>query len=515
MKAAVLRYRVMAYVTGVVLVILCFVGIPLQVAGYPAVANDVGVVHGILYIIYLVFAWLLARRLRLATKPTVIMLLAGTVPIMTFIVERWVTRRFINPVLTGQAQPARRSPVGAERETVTEPEHYFSARPGAPHRPGQVRVILPDVYLELATDAGVFSPGRLDPGTRLLLEESPAPPASGDLLDLGCGYGPVACVLAARSPGATVWAVDVNERALELCARNASAAGLANVRCVTPGDAVAAGPVRRDLVQPAGPHRQGRAARTAVVLARRGWIRPADAYLVVARNLGADSLHRWLAGQGWPVRTAGRTERLPPAPGGLSGRTSRGDTPVNPPGPAAAGAPRQLRPTEVKRLNREWRRASDTRLALLLDSVAQPFNVGSIVRSAAAFGAEHLWLCGNTAPLSHPGVGKTALGTQRLVEATQEPNPVAAAKAAADAGLRVVVVELAAGAVPLHEAPLDGDVCLAVGNEDHGCTAALLAVADAVTYIPQSGRVGSLNVAVAAAVAMAEARRRAWAPPIA
>ena len=70
MEAAVLRYRVMAYVTGVVLVVLCFVGIPLQVAGHPAVANDVGVVHGILYIIYLVFAWLLARRLRLAVKPT-------------------------------------------------------------------------------------------------------------------------------------------------------------------------------------------------------------------------------------------------------------------------------------------------------------------------------------------------------------------------------------------------------------------------------------------------------------
>jgi len=88
----------------------------------------------------------------------------------------------------------------------------------------------------------------------------------------------------------------------------------------------------------------------------------------------------------------------------------------------------------------------------------------------------------------------------------------AMAKAATAAGLRVVVVELATGAVPLHEAPLDGDVCLAVGNEDHGCTASLLAVADAITYIPQSGRVGSLNVAVAAAVAMAEARRRGWAP---
>jgi tRNA (guanosine-2'-O-)-methyltransferase len=74
----------------------------------------------------------------------------------------------------------------------------------------------------------------------------------------------------------------------------------------------------------------------------------------------------------------------------------------------------------------------------------------------------------------------------------------------------VVAIELASGAVPLHEAPLDGDVCLAFGHEDHGCSAALLATADAVAYIPQPGRVGSLNVAVAAAVAMAEARRRAW-----
>jgi integral membrane protein len=103
----VLRYRVMAYVTGVVLIVLCFVGIPLQVAGYPAVANDVGVLHGILYIIYLACAWILSRKLALATKPTVIMLLAGTIPIMTFIVERWVTRRFINPALAEQPQPAQ------------------------------------------------------------------------------------------------------------------------------------------------------------------------------------------------------------------------------------------------------------------------------------------------------------------------------------------------------------------------------------------------------------------------
>jgi integral membrane protein len=110
MQAAVLRYRVMAYVTGVVLIVLCFVGIPLQVAGNPVVANDVGVIHGILYIIYLVNAWILARKLALAPRPTVIMLLAGTVPVMTFIVERWITRRFIRPALAGLGpgtQPAQ------------------------------------------------------------------------------------------------------------------------------------------------------------------------------------------------------------------------------------------------------------------------------------------------------------------------------------------------------------------------------------------------------------------------
>jgi 16S rRNA (guanine1207-N2)-methyltransferase len=186
-------------------------------------------------------------------------------------------------------------------------DHYFSARPEAPHRPGLVRVVLPDVYLELATDAGVFSPGRLDPGTRLLLEESPAPPPSGDLLDLGCGYGPIACVLAARSPGSCVWAVDVNERALELCARNASAAGLADVRCVTPGDPAV--PARFAGIWSNPPVRIGKDPLHALLGQWLARLSPdGSAYLVVGRNLGADSLHRWLAGQGWPVtRLAART----------------------------------------------------------------------------------------------------------------------------------------------------------------------------------------------------------------
>jgi integral membrane protein len=107
MHAAVLRYRVMAYITGVVLIVLCFVGIPLQIAGYPAVANDVGVIHGILYIIYLIVAYLLARMLRLPTGPTVLVLLAGTIPVLTFVVERWLTRRYINPALAGEAPSAQ------------------------------------------------------------------------------------------------------------------------------------------------------------------------------------------------------------------------------------------------------------------------------------------------------------------------------------------------------------------------------------------------------------------------
>lgn len=108
MQAAVLRYRIMAYVTGVVLMVLCFVGIPLQVAGHPAIADGVGTAHGILYIIYLAVAYALARKLRMEIKPTLIMLLAGTIPVMTFIVERWMTRRFIDPALrpaTARSQP--------------------------------------------------------------------------------------------------------------------------------------------------------------------------------------------------------------------------------------------------------------------------------------------------------------------------------------------------------------------------------------------------------------------------
>ena len=171
---------------------------------------------------------------------------------------------------------------------------------------------------------------------------------------------------------------------------------------------------------------------------------------------------------------------------------------------------RQLGPTEVKRINRSWRRATEARLCLLLESVSQPFNLGSIIRTAAAFGVEHIWLCGEAADPMHPSARKTSLGTGRYLTYEHVPSPAAAAEQVSAAGLRLVVIEQAESAVPLHEAAVYGDVCLALGHEDRGCSPALLAAADQVAYIPLIGRVGSLNVAAAAAIALAEARRREW-----
>ena len=145
----------------------------------------------------------------------------------------------------------------------------------------------------------MFSAAAIDAGTKLLLLESPAPAGGAiDLLDLGCGYGPIALTLARRAPDATVWAIDVNQRALDLCATNATANGLTNVRTVAP-DAVP------DDVRFAGiwsnpPIRIGKPALHALLLS---WLdRLADgghAWLVVQKHLGADSLARWLEEQGW------------------------------------------------------------------------------------------------------------------------------------------------------------------------------------------------------------------------
>jgi 16S rRNA G1207 methylase RsmC len=178
--------------------------------------------------------------------------------------------------------------------------HYFDAHPTAPSRPAQVQLSLPDFRASLTVDRGVFAAGGVDPGTLELLRATPAPVMAGDLLDLGCGYGPIACALAHRAPGATVWAVDVNERALELTARNAAAVGLTGVRPVRP-DAVP-GSVRFTGIWSNPPVRVGKAALHELLGA---WLPrlQADgaAWLVVHRHLGADSLAAWLDGEGWEV----------------------------------------------------------------------------------------------------------------------------------------------------------------------------------------------------------------------
>jgi len=173
---------------------------------------------------------------------------------------------------------------------------------------------------------------------------------------------------------------------------------------------------------------------------------------------------------------------------------------------------RNLNPTELKRLNRDWRRRTERPIALLLDGVQTPYNVGSIVRAAASFRVDHLWLAGATASPADAKSRKTSLGTERFLTWSAAPTGAGAAEQARAEGYLVVGIELASGAVPLAEVdlPADRPVCLALGHEDHGLAAATLRACDAVAYVPTPGRVGSLNVAVCAGIALYEIRRREW-----
>ena len=182
--------------------------------------------------------------------------------------------------------------------------HYFDAAPGSSSRPATVRLDLPDRSLSLTTDRGVFSADRVDPGTKYLLLEAPPPPPTGTFVDLGCGYGPIACTLALRAPAATVLAVDVNQRALDLCARNAVACGASNVRTV----AVAAVPddLVVELLWSNPPIRVGKTVLHALLRTWLGRLAPRGAaVLVVQKHLGADSLQRWLDEAGFPVERLG------------------------------------------------------------------------------------------------------------------------------------------------------------------------------------------------------------------
>jgi integral membrane protein len=113
MRSAVLRYRVMAYITGVLIIVVCFAGIPLQLAAHNTIiTNYVATVHGYLYIVYVICAYLLARKLKMRIGPTIVLLLAGTIPVMTFVVERWMMRTYIAPALAAEPSRAPQQPVG-------------------------------------------------------------------------------------------------------------------------------------------------------------------------------------------------------------------------------------------------------------------------------------------------------------------------------------------------------------------------------------------------------------------
>lgn len=181
--------------------------------------------------------------------------------------------------------------------------HYFDPEPAAASRPGEVRLVLGDGQLALRTDRGVFSAGRADPGTLVLLRSVPDPPVAGELLDLGCGYGPIACTLARRAPGATVWAVDVNRRARELTSANAARLGLSNVRVVEPSEVDPA--LRFSAIWSNPPVRVGKEALHGLLATWLARLTPeASAWLVVKRHLGADSLAAWLASEGYEVARA-------------------------------------------------------------------------------------------------------------------------------------------------------------------------------------------------------------------
>ena len=175
--------------------------------------------------------------------------------------------------------------------------HYFDERPTTGSASEIVDVALPDVAFTMLTDRGVFSHGHLDTGTSLLLREAPAPPATGTFLDLGSGSGAVALTLAKRAPDATVWAVDVNERARDLTAANASRNELTNVQVAAP-DSVPDG-VEFDLIWSNPPIRIGKSALHDLLLHWLGRLtQGGTAILVVQKHLGADSLQRWLVEQG-------------------------------------------------------------------------------------------------------------------------------------------------------------------------------------------------------------------------
>ena len=181
------------------------------------------------------------------------------------------------------------------------PAHYFNEDPEVPSARKRIDVSLPDGSFSIETDTGVFSHGRVDSGTKVLLMEAPALPVTGNVLDLGCGAGPIAMTMARRSPECAVWAVDINERARQLTRDNASSLGLTNVTVATPDEVP--DNVMFDVIWSNPPIKVGKQELHDLLNRWLARLSP-DGYavLVVNKNLGSDSLAKWLTELGWKVK---------------------------------------------------------------------------------------------------------------------------------------------------------------------------------------------------------------------
>ena len=177
--------------------------------------------------------------------------------------------------------------------TEKNTEHYFSAQPAGEFTSKVIAVRLAHGDYSVETAGGIFSPDHIDAGTEQLLYSAPTPPESGNFLDLGCGWGPMALTLALEAPTASVYAVDVNERALELTRRNATRLGRDNIIAGTPESLDAS--LSFDLIWSNPPIRVGKAELHDIMTT---WLPRltigGEAYLVVAKHLGADSFEKWL-----------------------------------------------------------------------------------------------------------------------------------------------------------------------------------------------------------------------------